>query len=99
MTPENLIQDINQTNFLFIPSLLAALKKPNKTVKGTDYYGSYNSNSNPKTQVTDGIDITSWIAGKDQSTSITYSCWDFAGQSVYYNTHQVESLCYVILLY
>ena len=37
---------------------------------------------------TDGIDIDTWTVpygGKE----ITYSAWDFAGQTVYYNTHQV----------
>ena len=37
---------------------------------------------------TDGIDINTWTVpygGKE----ITYSAWDFAGQTVYYNTHQV----------
>ncbi|CAD5120949.1 DgyrCDS9499 [Dimorphilus gyrociliatus] len=33
--------------------------------------------------VTDGIDIKTW-----KINSIEYSIWDFAGQEVYYNTHQ-----------
>ena len=35
-----------------------------------------------------GIDISTWtVAAEDEH--ITYSVWDFAGQTVYYNTHQV----------
>ena len=38
-----------------------------------------------ETEVTDGISIKTWyIPDKD----LTFSAWDFAGQSVYYNTHQ-----------
>jgi len=36
--------------------------------------------------ITDGIDITTWCP----TDSLTYSVWDFAGQTVYYNTHQVQ---------
>ena len=38
--------------------------------------------------ITDGIDITTWTV-KSEAQSLTYSVWDFAGQTVYYNTHQV----------
>lgn len=38
---------------------------------------------NIQPDVTDGIDIQIWKSG-----SIEYSIWDFAGQEVYYNTHQ-----------
>ena len=41
--------------------------------------------------ITDGIDITSWnaeVKGRDEPLS--FSIWDFAGQTVYYNTHQVR---------
>ncbi|XP_070533769.1 uncharacterized protein [Ptychodera flava] len=38
-------------------------------------------------QITDGIDITSWTVKTPEDT-LTYSVWDFAGQTVYYNTHQ-----------
>ena len=37
--------------------------------------------------ITDGIDITDW-----KVKEITFSIWDFAGQTVYYNTHQVGSV-------
>ena len=49
--------------------------------------------------ITDGIDIAEWtvktnldntLYGKD--VTINYAMWDFAGQSVYYNTHQVPAL-------
>ncbi|CAD5126558.1 DgyrCDS14654 [Dimorphilus gyrociliatus] len=36
-----------------------------------------------KTIVTDGITIKNWSV-----QSVEYSIWDFAGQTVYYNTHQ-----------
>ena len=40
--------------------------------------------------ITDGIDIVNWaLPYNEQGDAITYSVWDFAGQSVYYNTHQV----------
>ena len=41
-----------------------------------------------KDDITDGIDITNWSVQRGDTT-ITYSTWDFAGQTVYYNTHQV----------
>ena len=45
-----------------------------------------------KLMVTDGIDIKTWlIRPPKQDFDITYSIWDFAGQTVYYNTHQVAS--------
>ena len=40
--------------------------------------------------ITDGINIVNWaLPYNEQGDAITYSVWDFAGQSVYYNTHQV----------
>jgi len=38
--------------------------------------------------ITDGIVIKSWEVPL-QDDKVTYSIWDFAGQTVYYNTHQV----------
>ena len=35
-----------------------------------------------------GIDICTWTV-KAGDEHLTYSVWDFAGQTVYYNTHQV----------
>ena len=37
--------------------------------------------------ITDGIDIKTWQI--NQEHSLVFSTWDFAGQTVYYNTHQV----------
>ncbi|WAR15320.1 PATS1-like protein [Mya arenaria] len=47
--------------------------------------------------ITDGIQIKSWeIPVEDDK--VTYSVWDFAGQTVYYNTHQgVEALRNIIV--
>ena len=39
---------------------------------------------------TDGIDIVPWTVASEDGTEVTYSTWDFAGQAVYYNTHQVS---------
>ena len=64
-------------NLDFIISLLKAL------MSGT--------HKTPLTQgeaITDGIDISSWTV-KHNEYQLTYSAWDFAGQTVYYNTHQV----------
>jgi len=41
-------------------------------------------------KITDGIDITTWVV-EHNGESISFSVWDFAGQTVYYNTHQVNS--------
>ena len=38
--------------------------------------------------ITDGINISSWTVGRENFTMV-YNVWDFAGQTVYYNTHQV----------
>ena len=38
--------------------------------------------------ITDGINIKEWEVGLPDKTKLTYYMWDFAGQSVYYNTHQ-----------
>ena len=39
--------------------------------------------------ITDGIDIHTWKISH-LGIEITYNAWDFAGQTVYYNTHQVD---------
>lgn len=36
-----------------------------------------------------GIDICTWKTSRD-GEEISYSIWDFAGQTVYYNTHHVS---------
>ena len=63
--------------FTVVISLVQALMSPNYKTVGTKGLG-----------VTDGIDIATWqkMRGNDK---VTYSIWDFAGQTVYYNTHQV----------
>ena len=45
--------------------------------------------------ITDGIIIQPWTVKNDSGVEVTYSTWDFAGQTLYYNTHQVsQTLCY-----
>ncbi|XP_033763307.1 uncharacterized protein LOC117344606 [Pecten maximus] len=47
------------------------------------YYQDYGE------QITDGISITDWtVKTKNKDESLTFNVWDFAGQTVYYNTHQ-----------
>ena len=36
-----------------------------------------------------GIDISTWTL-EEKDNAVTFSVWDFAGQTVYYNTHQVN---------
>ena len=60
-----------------IRSLMRALMSPDlkaPTIKGEG--------------ITDGIDISNWTIHKS-GQPLTFSVWDFAGQTVYYNTHQV----------
>lgn len=40
--------------------------------------------------LTDGIAINTWTV-EYNDREISYSTWDFAGQTVYYNTHQVTA--------
>ena len=64
-------------------SLVKALLSPDLRTQGTT-----------DKEITDGIDIKDWSvripAGENHEKEVTlnYSVWDFAGQSVYYNTHQ-----------
>ena len=51
-------------------------------------HGTYTFWGDPSHKITDGIDITIWDVGENND-KVTFSVWDFAGQSVYYNTHQV----------
>ena len=60
-------------------SLLRALMSEKKQTAGTE-----------KEIPTDGIDIVPWTVASEGGTEVTYSTWDFAGQAVYYNTHQVS---------
>ncbi|CAH1772675.1 unnamed protein product [Owenia fusiformis] len=39
-------------------------------------------------EITDGIDIQNWTVMYDDGLGVTFSVWDFAGQTIYYNTHQ-----------
>lgn len=59
-------------------SLLQALMSSSKKTAGTQ-----------NAQLTDGIDIKTWTVKSEDGLDITFSAWDFAGQTVYYNTHQV----------
>ncbi|XP_059158979.1 uncharacterized protein LOC131942991 [Physella acuta] len=38
--------------------------------------------------ITNGIDILPWTVKDTNGVDVTYSTWDFAGQTLYYNTHQ-----------
>ena len=56
------------------------------------YYDGYDESDEENEmnqEITDGIDIVDWRV-KHGDDVVTYSMWDFAGQSVYYNTHQVK---------
>ena len=64
---------------LFFTSLLQALMSSSKKTAGTQ-----------NAQLTDGIDIKTWTVKSENGLDITFSAWDFAGQTVYYNTHQVR---------
>ena len=67
---------------IFICSLIRALTNPG--------YSSYHDYGE---KITDGIDITNWnVPVPNSKSNITYSVWDFAGQTVYYNTHQVRDI-------
>lgn len=47
-----------------------------------------------KTEVTDGIQISKWHVPLDEGKSkLTYSMWDFAGQSVFI-MHHMSNLIY-----
>ncbi len=61
-------------------SLLRALMNSEKKTRSTT-----------SEEVTDGIDIKTWSIKHKEGVTVTYSAWDFAGQSVYYNTHQVAT--------
>ncbi|CAH1783022.1 unnamed protein product [Owenia fusiformis] len=51
--------------------------------------GNYQSYGTQGENITDGIDITTWTVGQGSGDDrLTYGVWDFAGQTIYYNTHQ-----------
>ena len=60
-------------------SLLRALMSAGKKTEGTK-----------GEDITDGIIIQPWAVKSDSGVEVTYSTWDFAGQTLYYNTHQVS---------
>lgn len=60
-------------------SLLRALMSMGKKTEGTK-----------GEDITDGIIIQPWTVKNDSGVEVTYSTWDFAGQTLYYNTHQVS---------
>lgn len=47
--------------------------------------------------LTDGIAINTWTI-EHNDREVSYSTWDFAGQTVYYNTHQVTAAHLVLRL-
>ncbi|XP_064636061.1 uncharacterized protein LOC135493099 isoform X2 [Lineus longissimus] len=50
--------------------------------------GEYKTKPTVGEDITDGIDIGSWTVSRSDDKHITFSTWDFAGQTIYYNTHQ-----------
>jgi hypothetical protein len=57
------------------------------------------SHSTEPPVVTDGIDIVKWKVPLPVSNEfLEFSVWDFAGQSVYYHTHQVKYLILFLLI-
>ena len=69
---------------------------------------SFRANYDYGEQITDGIDITEWKINTgdmnlpadikvESKEPLHFSVWDFAGQTVYYNTHQVKK-CFMSLL-
>ncbi|CAF0816500.1 unnamed protein product [Brachionus calyciflorus] len=65
--------------------MLVGLGEAGKTSLMNSLISASNSN---KPELTDGIDIKDWVVELPDKTKLTYSIWDFAGQSVYYNSHQ-----------
>ncbi|XP_052093537.1 uncharacterized protein LOC127729717 [Mytilus californianus] len=91
--------ECHRTKLMFIglgqagkTTLLQALRSEKKKTEKTE-----------DVELTDGIDIIPWIVPVEhegRKIDITYSCWDFAGQTVYYNTHQFflsKQAVYVLL--
>ena len=60
----------------------------------SEYYQSHGTQGE---KITDGIDITT-LNVKRNDENIVFSVWDFAGQTVYYNTHQV-TVIFLICIY
>jgi leucine-rich repeat kinase 2 len=51
-------------------------------------YSSEKDRSPERPQLTDGISIKDWTVRLPDESELVYSMWDFAGQSIYYNSHQ-----------
>ena len=70
-------------------SLLRALKRRRERIKEGKKAGK-DKKEKDENIATDGIHISDYEYQdpKDANMLITYSCWDFAGQEVYYLTHQ-----------
>lgn len=85
---------MNTSNF---SSLAKAL-----TYEGHQYYQDNGE------MITDGINISEWVVpidGSDGGESceessdvLHFSVWDFAGQTVYYNTHQVRLDAIIVVI-
>ena len=68
--------------------------------------GHYQTKPLSAEDITDGIIVNSWTVKHNNDKRVTFSTWDFAGQTVYYNTHQVNfsqlltafSITYIIYL-
>ena len=70
--------------------MLVGLGGAGKTSLVRSFLQSY---SETPPEVTDGIDILKWrVPLGDSHDFLEFSVWDFAGQSVYYHTHQVKEL-------
>lgn len=54
------------------------------------YYNYEGDTGDMGEDITDGVDICDWSCKAEDDQVVTYSIWDFAGQVVYYNTHQVS---------
>ena len=59
-------------------------------IKGYDISNANNNSLNFKLRynITDGIDINQWEVKGNNGENLTLSLFDFAGQEIYYNTHQ-----------
>ena len=71
--------DKNNTSNISNDKISSKLLNKNKKLRDKEYKNSYRKN------ITDGIDINVW---KPQGKNIEINLFDFAGQEIYYNTHQ-----------
>jgi len=46
------------------------------------------TDSAPKTNTTEGIDINTWVINTKSSPEFRVNVWDFGGQEIYHSTHQ-----------